>query len=92
VGPGDRVDLLLVAGAPDHPQVSPFALGVPVRSASPGGLLVEVGAREAPALVYASLTARLVALVVPAGAGAGATAGEEPAVDSLDEAQSLVSR
>ncbi len=45
--PGARVDLLMIGGAPDRPTVSTFALGVEVRAAVSGGLIVAVPAKHA---------------------------------------------
>ena len=39
-GPGAKVDLLVIGGAPDHPTVVPFALGVEVRATSAKGTTV----------------------------------------------------
>src|SRR5579862_2618642 len=50
---GSMVDLLVVDGEPDHLSVSPFALGVEVQASVPGGLVVVVSSKQAPAFVYA---------------------------------------
>jgi hypothetical protein len=83
--PGSKVDLLVVAGAPDHPTVAPFALGVMVNGALPGGLVVVVASKQASAFVYAATAMRLVAVISEPGAAEGA----ESSVSSISEAISV---
>ena len=68
---GARVDLLLIGGAPDRPTVSTFALGVEVRAAVSGGLIVAVPAKQAAAFVFAAATMHLAAVVAEPGAADG---------------------
>jgi hypothetical protein len=70
--PGSKVDLLVIAGTPDHPTVVPFALGVEVRSTNGAGLTVIVTSRQASAFVYAADAMRLVAVIAEPGAAEGA--------------------
>ena len=79
---GSKVDLLLITGTADHPTVSPFALGVEVRSAVAGGLVVVVTSRQAAAFVYAATTMRLAAAIAEPGSAAG---GEVP-ISTRDQA------
>ena len=80
--PGSRVDLLLLAGAPDHLTVEPFALGVEVRSSSSAGLGLVVGAEKAAAFVYAGAVMHLAAVI----AEPGSTGGSESPVSTVDGA------
>ena len=80
---GSRVDLLVVDGAPDHPSVSPFALGIEVQASVAGGLVVVVSSRQAPAFVYASVALHLTAVITSSGTasgGEGAVSTEEQAM------------
>jgi len=86
--PGSRVDLMVVDAAPDHLSVSPFALGVEVQSSVPGGLVVVVSSRQAPAFVYAAAGMHLTAII----AGTGAAAGTEGAVSSDEQAMSVAAQ
>jgi hypothetical protein len=79
---GTRVDLLIVSGSLDRLSVSPFALGVEVRAAVAGGLVVVVSSRQAPAFVYAGHAMRLTAVI----ADAGAAAGSEGSVSTVEQA------
>src|SRR6266566_7974357 len=72
---GSKIDLLAISGTPDHPDVIPFALGVEVRGIVPGGFIVAVTSRQAPAFVFAAEVMRLVAVIAAPGAPAG---NEEP--------------
>lgn len=83
--PGDRVDLMSVVVAGERTSVTPFLLGVEVRSAGQAGVVVAVTARQAPAVVYAATATRLVLV-----AGAGQRHPEEPAIGSLDQALAQV--
>lgn len=82
---GSKIDLLVISGTSDHPAVIPFALGVDVRGVVPGGFIVAVTSRQAPAFVYAAEVMRLVAVIAAAGAGAG---NEEP-VDAPEQALAM---
>src|SRR5712691_1186403 len=84
---GARVDLLLIAGNADHPTVVPFALGVEVRGAVSGGLVVAVPAKEAAARVYAAATMHLAVVVAEPGA---ADATEAP-ISSPEDAIAVAS-
>jgi SAF domain len=86
--PGAHLDLLLISGTPDHPDVVPFALGVEVREAVTGGFIVAVPSRQAPAFVYAAEVMRLVAVV----GAPGSPPGSEAPVDAPDQAVSLASQ
>lgn len=86
--PGARLDLLLVGGTADRPDVVPFALGVEVRAVVTGGFIIAVPSREAAAFVYAAEVMRLVAVV---GAPDSAVGSESP-VGAPDEAQAIVSQ
>jgi hypothetical protein len=79
---GSKVDLLIVAGPPDHLSVAPFAIGVEVRASVAGGLVVAVSSRQAPAFVYAANAMRLTAVI----ADPSAAAGVEGAVSTLEQA------
>jgi hypothetical protein len=79
---GSRVDLLIVNGSLDRVSVSPFALGVEVRAAVAGGLVVVVSSRQAPAFVYAGHALRLTAVI----ADAGAPPGSEGSVATVEQA------
>ncbi len=87
VSNGARVDLLLIAGTPDHPTVVPFALGVEVQAATNGGLVVAVPAKEAAAFVFAAATMHLAAVVAEPGAGHGT----EVPISSSDDAMVVAS-
>ncbi len=86
LGPGDRLDLLEVAGPPDRLTVAPFAFGVVVRSAAAGGVVVAVSSHDAPAFVYAATATHLVGVAAPGDAAPG----QEAPVSSLDQAQALL--
>ena len=85
---GSKIDLLAISGTPDHPAVIPFALGVDVRGVVPGGFIVAVTSRQAPAFVYAAEVMRLVAVIAVPGAPAG---NEEP-VGEPDQALAVASQ
>jgi hypothetical protein len=87
---GSRVDLLVIDTTPDpdHLSVSPFALGVEVESAVPGGLVVVVSSRQAPAFVYAAVAMQLTAVI----AGAASGAGTEAAVSSAEQALAVAAQ
>ncbi len=85
---GSRVDLLLVDGSPDHLSVSPFALGVEVQSSIAGGLVVVVSSKQAPAFVYAAVAMHLTAVMADAGAGAGS----EGAVSTVEQAMAVAAQ
>jgi hypothetical protein len=85
---GSQVDLLIIGGTPDRPAVIPFALGVNVREVVPGGYVVAVPSRQAPAFVYAAETMRLIAVI----AAPGASAGNEAPVAAPDQATALVTQ
>jgi hypothetical protein len=72
---GSKIDLLVISGTPDHPTIIPFALGVDVRGLVPGGFIVAVTSRQAPAFVYAAEVMSLVAVIAAPGAAPG---NEEP--------------
>ncbi len=82
VASGDRIDLLVVTGAGDRVVVQPLAVGLEVRAAGAGGIVVAAPSRPAAALVYVGATSHLVAVVAAASSGAG----EEGTVASLDQA------
>lgn len=86
--PGSRLDLLMVGGTPDNPDVVPFALGVEVRAAVSGGFVVAVPSRQAAAFVYAAEAMHLVAVVGAPGSAPGA----EAPVDAPDQALALASQ
>jgi hypothetical protein len=79
---GSKVDLLVVGGSADHPTVTPFAVGIEVRSTAPGGLIVVVASRQAAAFVYAANAMHLVAVIAEPGAADGA----EGSISSAGEA------
>jgi hypothetical protein len=79
---GSKVDLLVVGGSADHPTVTPFAVGIEVRSTAPGGLIVVVASRQAAAFVYAASAMHLVAVI----AEPGAADGVEGSISSAGEA------
>jgi hypothetical protein len=72
----------VIDGPLDHLSVSPFALGVEVNASAPGGLVLVVSSRQAPAFVYASTVLRLTVVI----AEAGAAAGVEGAVSTPEQA------
>lgn len=86
--PGGRVDLLSVSGPADRLSVGAVALDVEVRASAPGGLVVVVPARQAPALVLAAAALRLVAVAAEPGSGRA----EEPAVTGVDQALEALRR
>jgi len=65
---GDRIDLLTVTGSGDNVGVALFAASVEVHSVTGAGVVLDVGAAQAPGFVYASVALRLVAIQVPSGA------------------------
>lgn len=79
---GSTVDLLVVNDTPGHISVAPFALGVEVRAAVSGGLIVAVSSEQATAFVYATHAMNLTAVVAEPGTAAGA----EGAISSPDQA------
>lgn len=81
--PGSKVDLLVIGGSPDHPTVTPFALGVEVRSTNANGLTVVVTSRQASAFVYAADAMRLVAVIAEPGAGDGAEGSVSSATEAM---------
>jgi hypothetical protein len=83
---GERIDLLSVTGAGDHLVVAPFALGLEIRAVTNGGLVLVTSSRQAPGLVYASISVRLIAVV----ADPGARPGQEVAVEGFDQAAQAV--
>lgn len=85
---GSMIDLLVISGTADHPAVVPFALSVDVRGVVPGGFIVAVTSRQAPAFVYAAEVMRLVAVIAPPGAPPG---NEEP-VGEPDQAMAGASQ
>ena len=86
--PGARLDLLLVGGTVDRPDVVPFALGVEVRAVVTGGFIIAIPSRKASAFVYAAEVMRLVAVI---GAPDSAVGSESP-VGAPDEAQAIASQ
>jgi len=86
--PGSKIDLLAISGTSDHPDVIPFALGVEVRGIVPGGFIVAVTSRQAPAFVYAVEVMRLVAVI----AAPGASAGNEEPVGAPEQALAVASQ
>lgn len=86
--PGSKVDLLVIAGTPDHPSVTPFALGIDVREVVTGGLVVAVSSRQAPAFVFAAVNMHLIAVV----AAPGAAAGNEAPVDDPGQALAMAAQ
>ena len=85
---GSKVDLLVIGGTVDHPTVVPFALGVEVRSAVSGGLIVVVASKQAAAFVYAANAMHLAAVV----AEPGAADGTEAAISSPDQAMAAAAQ
>jgi hypothetical protein len=85
---GSKIDLLAISGTADHPDVIPFALGVDVRAVVPGGFIVAVTSRQAPAFVYAAEVMRLVAVI----AAPGAPAGNEEPVGAPEQALAVASQ
>jgi hypothetical protein len=71
VTPGAKVDLLVIDGELDHLSVSPFALAVEVNASAPGGLVLVVSSRQAPAFVFASIALRLAAVIAEPGTANG---------------------
>ncbi len=88
VAPGSKVDLLVVDGTPDHPSISPFALGVEVRSSAAGGLVVVVSSKQAPAFVFAAIALHLTAVIAEAGTSDGA----EGAVSTAEQAVAVAAQ
>src|SRR5450759_1370717 len=82
---GSRVDLLVVAGSPDHLSVSPFALNVEVQSSVAGGLVVVVSSKQAPAFVYAAVAMQVTAVIASAGDASGA----EGAISTPEQAMAV---
>ena len=80
---GSKIDLLVISGTSDHPAVVPFALGV-----VPGGFIVAVTSRQAPAFVFAAEVMRLVAVIAAPGAAPG---NEEP-IGAPDQALAVASQ
>lgn len=85
---GSKVDLLVIGGTADRTTVFPFALGVEVRSAVAGGLIVVVESKAASAFVYAAETMHLTAVIAEPGAGG---AGEVP-ISTPDEAMATAAQ
>jgi hypothetical protein len=85
---GSKIDLLAISGTADHPDVIPFALGVDVHAVVPGGFIVAVTSRQAPAFVYAAEVMRLVAVI----AAPGAPAGNEEPVGAPEQALAVASQ
>ena len=85
---GSKVDLLVIGGTTDRTTVFPFALGVEVRSAVAGGLVVVVGSKAAAAFVYAGQTMHLTAVI----AEPGAADGGEVAISTPDEAMATAAQ
>jgi SAF domain len=85
---GSRVDLMVVAGSPDHLSVAPFALGVEVEASVAGGLVVAVSSKQAPAFVYAAVAMHLTAVI----AGAGTAGGAEGAVSTAEQAMEVAAQ
>jgi hypothetical protein len=83
--PGSKVDLLVISGAPDHPAVIPFALGIEIRAVVNGGFIVAVPSKQAAAFVYAAEVMRLAAVI----AGPLAATGAEGPVDAPDQAMAV---
>jgi hypothetical protein len=86
--PGSKVDLLVVDGSPDHPSVSPFALGIEVRALAVGGLVVVVSSKQAPAFVFAAIALHLTAVIAEAGTSDGA----EGAVSTAEQALAVAAQ
>jgi len=85
---GSKIDLLVISGTTDQPTVVPFALGVDVRGVVPGGFIVAVTSRQAPAFVYAAEVMRLVAVI----AAPGAPPGHEEPVGAPDQALTVAAQ
>jgi hypothetical protein len=85
---GAKVDLLAIVGTGEHPTVVPFAIGIEVRAAVSGGLVVVVASKQAAALVYAAQAMRLAAVIAEPGAAAGA----EGAISSPDQAMAAAAQ
>ena len=85
---GSKIDLLVISGTSDRPEVIPFALGVDVRGVVPGGFIVAVTSRQASAFVYAAEVMRLVAVI----AASGAPVGNEEPVGAPDQALAAASQ
>ncbi|MEO8744913.1 MAG: SAF domain-containing protein [Candidatus Dormiibacterota bacterium] len=85
---GSKVDLLAVDVSADHVSVVPFALGVEVRAAVAGGLIVVVSSEQAPAFVYAANAMKLTAVIAEPGTGTGA----EGAVSAEDQAMAVATQ
>ncbi len=83
---GDRVDLLAITGTGGSTSVVPFATGLLVRAQLSGALVVAVDPAQAGALAYAGVTTPLVAVA------ASGTAGGEPPVSTMQQAQDLAGR
>ena len=79
---GSRVDILVIRGSAESPVVEPFALGVEVKQAATGGIVVAVPSRQAAAFVFAASAMRMVVVVAEAGAADGA----EATISSPDQA------
>ena len=88
VSAGAKIDLLVISGTAGNPAVLPFALGIDVRDVVPGGFIVAVTSRQAPAFVYAAEAMRLVAVI----AARGAPAGKEQPVSAPDQALAMASQ
>ena len=94
---GDLVDLLAVNGAGDSLTVSLFAPAVEVHAVTGGGVILKVGATQAPGFVYASAAMRLVAVRVtvqmPGGNGpAGPRTPDETTITSSQQARAVARR
>jgi hypothetical protein len=87
-GAGSKVDLLVIGGTAAHPTVIPFALGIEVRAAVSGGLVVEVPSTKAAAFVYAANAMHLAAVMADPGAGGGA----EGAISTPDQAMAAAAQ
>ncbi|HEV2217360.1 MAG TPA: SAF domain-containing protein [Candidatus Dormibacteraeota bacterium] len=88
VSAGAKIDLLVISGTADNPAVLPFALGIEVRGVVPGGFIVAVTSRQAPAFVYAAEAMRLVAVI----GARGAPAGKEQPVSAPNQALAMASQ
>jgi hypothetical protein len=86
--PGSKLDLLVVAGTPDHPAIMPFALGIEVRAVVTGGFIVAVPSRQASAFVYAAEEMNLAAVV----AAPGAAIGTESPIGAPDQALAVAAQ
>lgn len=85
---GDRIDLLSVAGTGENVVVTLFAPAVEVHAVGASGVVVSVGAAQAPGFVYAGAALRLVAVLVPNGA----RPAEETSVNSAQQARVVARR